>query len=144
MSTESPGSSDFCRICPGWNEDRRWDAEAGRRVGHALGVVTSAGGDHATRTHLGVREGDPGEGAAQLERGGALFVLAFEPHRHAGQAGQVRAAHDPGALGHSGEHSRGPVDVDASDVDVGGVDVGIGDLRGWLVGTAAAWGRAGS
>ncbi len=137
VSAESPGSRNLGRIRLRRNEDCRGDIEAGRRVGHALGVVPSAGRDHATGAHVRVGKGDPGEGATHLERGGALFVLALEPDRHAGQPGQVRTAYYPGASGDPGQDRRGPVDIDVGGIDAGPVD---GRPAGVLVG----YGRAGS
>ncbi len=141
-SAESPGSSYFNRIRLRWNEDRRRGIEAGRRKGHTLGVVSGAGRDHATGTHFGVGKGDPGEGATHLERGGALFVLALEPDRYAGQPGQVRTAHHPRAPGDPGQHRRGPVDIDVGGLDVGGLDVG--GLDGPTAGVLGGYRRAGS
>ena len=62
------------------HDDRRRDAEELRGQGDALGVVAGGEGDHAAAA-LGF--GDLQQGvhrAADLERAGALEVLALEPH----------------------------------------------------------------
>ncbi len=61
---EAAGARDLDRARAGRNEDRSRDAEVGRRVRDALGVVSGTGSDHAPRPHGGVGKSDAGECAA--------------------------------------------------------------------------------
>jgi hypothetical protein len=74
------------------HEHRRPRAEQLCRERHALGVVAGARGDHAPRP-LGLGQpGDAHVGAADLERPGALQVLALEQHGAADLLGQPAQA----------------------------------------------------
>ena len=77
----------------------------------ALGVVAGRGRDHAARPLLGGQPGDPDVAAADLERAGALEVLALEPDRPADQGGE------PARLLHRG-HDRDVADHLAGRLDV--------------------------
>jgi hypothetical protein len=79
------------------HEHRGLDAEhlGGQR--HPLGVVARARGHHSAGALLVVEPGDAGVGATDLERSGALQVLALQPHRPAAQLAQrTRTGHRGG------------------------------------------------
>ena len=109
-STLCPCELDLARRTPGWPPP--WaaarprgmktvdvDAEQLRGERDALGVVAGAGRDDAARPLLVGEPGHPGVGAADLERPGALEVLALEQHRTADPVRQRPAVLQRGAAG---------------------------------------------
>ena len=97
------------------HEDGGRDAVLLRGQRDALRVVAGRGRHDAEGTLLVGEPGDPDGGAADLERAGALEVLALEVHRHPGERGE------PPRL-----HHRCP-DGDGVDQRARGLDVGKGD-----------------
>ena len=77
------------------HHDHRANPQALRMVGHALGVVARAHGNHAPGALLGVELRQLVAGAALLERGRELQVLEFQKHL---RTGDVRE----GFRGHAG------------------------------------------
>ena len=87
------------------------DAEHLRGEGDALRVVAGAGGDDAARPLVLAEPGDAGVGTADLERAGALQVLALEVDRAADLVGEPpRRAHRR-LLGHPAEQRARLLDV---------------------------------
>jgi hypothetical protein len=74
--------------------DHRAQAQALRVVGHALGMVARAHGDHAARALPGAQLGQLVAGAAFLEGGGELQVLELEEDLRAGQLRQRARLHE--------------------------------------------------
>ena len=66
-------------------------------VGHALGMVARAHGNHAALTLLGVKLRQFVAGPPLLERGGELQVLELEKHLRAGDLGERFGGHQGGA-----------------------------------------------
>jgi hypothetical protein len=77
-------------------DEARYPAGA-RCVGERLGVVAGAAG-HDARCPV-VERGELREGAAELERAGALEVLGFDDHVSAAAVGEALEAEDRGVPG---------------------------------------------
>ena len=101
------------------HEDGRLDPEQLGRQRHALRVVARGRRDHAVGALLVGEPGDPGVGAAHLERARALEVLALEPHLAAAAgrepAGALHGRADRDAV----EQGRGFLDVGERTVLIG-------------------------
>ena len=93
FSPEAAGAFHFDAGCEAWHHNHGAQPQSLGVVGHPLGVIAGAHGDHAMSALVRGELRQLVAGAALFEGGGELQVLEFEEHLRPGDVGQGAGRH---------------------------------------------------